>query len=283
MTKVFCIGNGESRKDFDLNKLKPHGKIYGCNALYRDFTPDVLISVDNGIMHEIYDSGYCYNNETWFRNWNKKNSKEYEKSYFGENITQEEIDFIKKYYTNITENNRDGSKYFVVHGQCLKNKQSIIKRYIDKPESHSQMNYELNTLGLHISWIKEDKAHDLNEIFPNRKEFGWSAGATSGYIAIKQNNPKEIYLIGHDFTSNTPKVNNIYKDTKWYAKSTKGRTPGINWRNQWRQLFRLFPNVTFYKVNNSLEEINNINKKIKEWKDTPNLVYTTYEQSFSNW
>ena len=72
MTKVFCIGNGESRKDFDLNKLKPHGKIYGCNALYRDFTPDVLISVDNGIMHEIYDSGYCYNNETWFRNWNKK-------------------------------------------------------------------------------------------------------------------------------------------------------------------------------------------------------------------
>ena len=232
MTKVFCIGNGESRKDFDLNKLKPHGKIYGCNALYRDFTPDVLISVDNGIMHEIYDSRYCYNNETWFRNWNKKNSKEYEKSYFGENITQEEIDFIKKYYTNITENN---------------------------------------------------KAHDLNEIFPNRKEFGWSAGATSGYIAIKQNNPKEVYLIGHDFTSNTPKVNNMYKDTKWYAKSTKGRTPGINWRNQWRQLFRLFPNITFYKVNNSLEEINNINKKIKEWKDTPNLVYTTYEQSFSNW
>ena len=186
--KVFCIGNGESRKDFDLNKLKPQGKIYGCNALYRDFTPDVLISVDNGIMHEIYDSGYCFNNETWFRNWNKKSSKEYEKYYYGEDITKEEIELIKKYYTNITENNREGSKYFVVHGQCLKNKLSIIKRYIDKPESHTQMDYELNTLGLHISWLKDDKAHDLNEIFPNRKEFGWSAGATSGYIEIKQNN-----------------------------------------------------------------------------------------------
>ena len=49
--RVFCIGNGESRKDFDLETLRPHGKIYGCNALYRDFTPDVIIAVDMGIMH----------------------------------------------------------------------------------------------------------------------------------------------------------------------------------------------------------------------------------------
>jgi hypothetical protein len=44
--RVFCIGNGESRKGFDLEKLRPHGKIYGCNALYRDFTPDHLSAVD---------------------------------------------------------------------------------------------------------------------------------------------------------------------------------------------------------------------------------------------
>ena len=30
---IFCIGNGESRKGYDLDKLKPHGKIYGCNAV----------------------------------------------------------------------------------------------------------------------------------------------------------------------------------------------------------------------------------------------------------
>ena len=40
--RVFCIGNGESRAPIDLIKLRPHGKIYGCNGLYRDFTPDVL-------------------------------------------------------------------------------------------------------------------------------------------------------------------------------------------------------------------------------------------------
>ena len=32
----FIIGNGESRKDFDLTKLKEYGKIYACNAYYRD-------------------------------------------------------------------------------------------------------------------------------------------------------------------------------------------------------------------------------------------------------
>ena len=45
-SKLFLIGNGESRKGFDLTKLKNHIKIYGCNGLYRDFTPDGLVSVD---------------------------------------------------------------------------------------------------------------------------------------------------------------------------------------------------------------------------------------------
>ena len=38
---IFCIGNGESRTPVDLIKLKPQGKMYGCNGLYRDFIPDV--------------------------------------------------------------------------------------------------------------------------------------------------------------------------------------------------------------------------------------------------
>jgi len=42
----FIIGNGESRQGFDLNQLRPYGRIFGCNALYRDFVPDALITVD---------------------------------------------------------------------------------------------------------------------------------------------------------------------------------------------------------------------------------------------
>ena len=43
---AYCIGNGPSRKDFDLNRLKASGQTYGCNALYRDFMPDFIFSVD---------------------------------------------------------------------------------------------------------------------------------------------------------------------------------------------------------------------------------------------
>ena len=43
---AYIIGNGPSRKDFDLNKLKATGQTYGCNALYRDFVPDYIFSVD---------------------------------------------------------------------------------------------------------------------------------------------------------------------------------------------------------------------------------------------
>ena len=43
---AYCIGNGPSRKDFDLKKLKASGQTYSCNALYRDFMPDFIFSVD---------------------------------------------------------------------------------------------------------------------------------------------------------------------------------------------------------------------------------------------
>ena len=50
--RAFIIGNGESRKNFDLTTLKKYGKIYACNAYYRDNPlPDVLIAVDSTMTH----------------------------------------------------------------------------------------------------------------------------------------------------------------------------------------------------------------------------------------
>lgn len=53
---AYIIGNGPSRKGFDLNLLKDSGQIYGCNALYRDFRPDFLFSVDTKMTTEISES-----------------------------------------------------------------------------------------------------------------------------------------------------------------------------------------------------------------------------------
>jgi hypothetical protein len=67
MTTAFVIGNGVSRQAVDLELLQPLGKIYGCNALYRDFVPDVLVATDRPISTEIQNSGYPANNKFYTR------------------------------------------------------------------------------------------------------------------------------------------------------------------------------------------------------------------------
>jgi hypothetical protein len=73
MSIAFVLGNGKSRLQLDLIKLKPFGKIFGCNALYREFAPDYLISVDQPMLQEITNSGYHKTNAVWTtqRNQNK--------------------------------------------------------------------------------------------------------------------------------------------------------------------------------------------------------------------
>jgi hypothetical protein len=58
MTTAFVLGNGVSRRNISLPKLAQLGKIYGCNALYREYTPDVLISTDRPIATAIQEAGY---------------------------------------------------------------------------------------------------------------------------------------------------------------------------------------------------------------------------------
>lgn len=55
MQTVFIIGNGESRKDYPLAKLKKYGQLYGCNAIYRDHATviDTLVAVDVKMILEI--------------------------------------------------------------------------------------------------------------------------------------------------------------------------------------------------------------------------------------
>ena len=67
MSAAFVLGNGISRLSVDLNKLKQHGQIYGCNALYREFVPDVLVSTDRDISHAIQNSGYTQKNVMYTR------------------------------------------------------------------------------------------------------------------------------------------------------------------------------------------------------------------------
>jgi hypothetical protein len=67
MNTAFVIGNGISRNGLSLDKLKTHGPIYGCNALYRDFIPDVLVATDKPIAEHIENTGYPLTNKFYTR------------------------------------------------------------------------------------------------------------------------------------------------------------------------------------------------------------------------
>ena len=56
MATAYIIGNGPSRKGLDLDTLD--GTIFGCNALFRDYPADYLVSGDSTIIKEICASDY---------------------------------------------------------------------------------------------------------------------------------------------------------------------------------------------------------------------------------
>lgn len=67
MGAAFVLGNGISRRGLPLHDLRTHGPVYGCNALYRDFTPDVLVATDRPIALHIESTGYPIKNRFYTR------------------------------------------------------------------------------------------------------------------------------------------------------------------------------------------------------------------------
>ena len=74
MNRAFVLGNGTSRSNIPLDKLKNFGKVYGCNALYREYDPDYLIAVDTKMIVEICGEKYQYKVPVW-TNSNKQFAK----------------------------------------------------------------------------------------------------------------------------------------------------------------------------------------------------------------
>lgn len=67
MSIAFVLGNGISRRGLPLDDLSQQGFVYGCNALYREFTPHVLVATDLPIATSIQETGYARNNQFYTR------------------------------------------------------------------------------------------------------------------------------------------------------------------------------------------------------------------------
>ena len=269
---IFCIGNGESRSPVDLIKLKPQGKIYGCNGLYRDFTPDVLCSVDGQMMHEVYHSGYADNNETWLRDWNPIPGVTYNSIVYA-NLSSQEIEIAKQHY-KVYENKKEDRQEFVFHGSNISGQVGVIRRILGGEQVEKK---KINHTGCYISWINpNDKSHTFKELGKDR---GWACGAMSGWLAINQNKDiEEIYMVGHDLKSFTETINNMYKSTQNYGDARNKPIPEINWINQWDELMREFPKVKFIKVNpRGIKGSDPVNCVVPEWK-SKNIEYINFDE-----
>lgn len=62
---TIIIGNGETRKDFDLTLLDNHNT-FGCNGICRDFDVDVIVACDRQMAEEAADTGRTvYTRQDW--------------------------------------------------------------------------------------------------------------------------------------------------------------------------------------------------------------------------
>jgi hypothetical protein len=64
---AFVLGNGRSRQCIDVKNLQKTAAVYACNAIYRECTPDVLVSTDRPISETIQNSGYAQCNRFYTR------------------------------------------------------------------------------------------------------------------------------------------------------------------------------------------------------------------------
>ena len=203
---IFCIGNGESRKDIDLARLKKYGPIIGCNALYRDFIPDLLISVNASMIKEIKDSG------------------------FGNQFAHME---------NIVDSKGKLKKVIIID------------------------NYRMDGIG-HIS----NYPAFFGEVS------GWSSGSLSVLVSLRiYLDVKRVFLIGHDFFSDTKKINNLYKDTENYLGKNAQAVNGINWINELKQIFLDNPNINFFRVGRETDII-------EEWKEVNNVKLISLNEMY---
>ena len=68
---AFILGNGITRLEIDCEGLLDYGAVYGCNRIYQEFAPTVLVSTDAGMAEEIQQSGYSARYTHYTRSNNK--------------------------------------------------------------------------------------------------------------------------------------------------------------------------------------------------------------------
>ena len=212
--KVFVLGNGPSRANIDPSKLD--GTVIGCNACYRDFTPDVICAMDAGIISEIIDSGFdgdCYFTHN---SWNLLPAESYDGLKYG--LDGNEIETYRRF---------DDEHFVYISG-------------LDKNCSEGE-NY--------IIWLRKGKEDKIKNI--GTEVMGWSTGTSALHIACKDftcNDYEKVYLLGFDH--HVDYYANLYTDTAHYFSRDRNMRGEYNkWDEQILKVIKEHPALQFIWVN----------------------------------
>ena len=218
---------------------------WGCNAIYRDFAVDNLVSVDYPMQQEIYESEYPMKHKCWFSDWE---------------LLPAEFNVSMMLAGNkdpVHQTWQGNKKSCVVQGKTQDTVEANIqeaKIYNPDIDVEDLRRKAEKDVGMYITWVDEYNDQVINIDYPK----GWSAGNTALYLACKCG-AEEVYMCGFDGTEYSKPLNNIYKGSKNYLPEDSRGFNTINWDNQFRMLQRDFPKVQFYKVGTDLtyEELYN--------------------------
>ena len=209
--KVFVLGNGPSRKNIDPSKLD--GTVIGCNACYRDFTPDVICAHDAGIISDIVDSGFdgtCYfTHDSW-------------------NLLPAEVYSTVKNGSEIETKRKAGDNNFVYISGLDKN--------VELPQRY-------------IIWVSDYWRHKIKNI--GTEVMGWSTGTSALHIACRDytcNDYEKVYILGFDHDNDY--YDNIYTDSEHYfGKDREMRDEYYKWTKQIIKVVEEHPALQFIWVN----------------------------------
>ena len=243
MIKHIVYGNGESRPIQPI--IGGDFITWGCNAIYRDFVVDNLVSVDYNMQREIYESGYAMKNKCWFSDW------EVLPAGFNPHMV------IPNNDAPVFETPKLDRKSCVVQGkdaEMVQKKMEEVLIYNPQLDPKDFKKKAMFNVGVYITWVDEYNDKVINIDYPR----GWSAGNTALYLACKSG-AEEVYMCGFDGSNYSQPINNIYKGSKNYLPEDSRGYNTINWDNQYKLVQRDFPKVQFYKVGTDLtyEELYN--------------------------
>ena len=229
---AYIIGNGQSRIGLNLDVLG--GDIWGCNALFRDYTPDYLTIVDVSIMGECAESAYPKYNKCYFSGeWTEPLHRDEEYPVIKSTMDVPVREWIRPEHTHITMHGKGNGNVGILEMQAIGIEEDYRITEVRGPE-------------------------DDPFLFEN-----FFCGTTASAMASMTGKYDNIVYVGFDsiwnYDINT--YNNIYAGTRCYWLETDPENTRLKeedergWMSQTNQLKVLldrFQNINYYYMKDEL-------------------------------